>query len=586
MTDKQMEILTNVIGGVESGGQIYGNRRYEAYAGKGANSANERTCTLGWAQNYGNEGRKLCRMILEADPEAFRKADTAGIEAKLNTDWVATAWDPTSKEKSALIAIITTDAGKRCQDELFSELMEKYIASALAYDPTMSVAAQMMWCEIEHLGGLGPVKRIFGRASKPYTVDGIYSSLLLDQQDTSNSNQVGDKIYQSRHQCCVTWIKKYLTDDTEEESTVGVTAQDVLDVMRSWLGYSESNGRYRQIIDLYNSHKPLARGYKVQYGDAWCDTCVSAAAIKAGAVDLIGTECGCEEHIKIFRQKGIWIEDGTITPEVGDIIVYNWDATSQPNNGYSDHIGYVENVHGKQITAIEGNKNDSVARRTIAVGDPSIRGYARPHYATTSSAGGNTGSEAGSSTSGTSGTSDTSDASGAPSKTPQWVGEITQDGTPVRTWAGAETSIKSWPKLNATNLIDVCDTVNASNGHPWYYVRIAGKYYGFVDSNFVKKAGASGGSTDADTTPKYTVGKTYTLQVDALRVRTGAGTGYAAKSYGQLTSNARANAYSNGSLKKGTRVTCQAVQVVGEDIWIRIPSGWIAAYYNGKTYVA
>src|SRR5699024_7764388 len=143
---------------------------------------------------------------------------------------------------------------------------------------------------------LGPVKRIFGRASKPYTVDGIYSSLLLDQQDTSNSNQVGDKIYQSRHQCCVTWIKKYLTDDTEEESTVGVTAQDVLDVMRSWLGYSESNGRYRQIIDLYNSHKPLARGYKVQYGDAWCDTCVSAAAIKAGAVDLIGTECGCEEH--------------------------------------------------------------------------------------------------------------------------------------------------------------------------------------------------------------------------------------------------------------------------------------------------
>lgn len=82
------------------------------------------------------------------------------------------------------------------------------------------------------------------------------------------------------------------------------------------------------------------------------------------------------------------------------------------------------------------------------------------------------------------------------------------------------------------------------------------------------------------------VGKTYTLQVDSLRVRTGAGTGYAAKSYSQLTSNAKANAYSNGSLRKGTRVTCQAVQVVGEDVWINIPSGWIAAYYNGKTYVA
>ena len=52
MDKKQLEILTNIIGAVESGGQVYGKRRYEAYAGKGANSANEKTCTLGWAQNY------------------------------------------------------------------------------------------------------------------------------------------------------------------------------------------------------------------------------------------------------------------------------------------------------------------------------------------------------------------------------------------------------------------------------------------------------------------------------------------------------------------------------------------------------
>ena len=80
-------------------------------------------------------------------------------------------------------------------------------------------------------------------------------------------------------------------------SKVGVTAQDVLNVMRSWIGYSEANGKFKQIIDLYNSHKPLARGYAVKYTDEWCDTTVSAAGIKAGAVDLIGTECGCEEHV-------------------------------------------------------------------------------------------------------------------------------------------------------------------------------------------------------------------------------------------------------------------------------------------------
>lgn len=66
----------------------------------------------------------MCQMILKADPKAFRTADTAGIEKKLSVDWEATRWDPTAKEKAALIAIITTDAGKKCQDDLFKELME------------------------------------------------------------------------------------------------------------------------------------------------------------------------------------------------------------------------------------------------------------------------------------------------------------------------------------------------------------------------------------------------------------------------------------------------------------------------------
>ena len=63
------------------------------------------------------------------------------------------------------------------------------------------------------------------------------------------------------------------------------------------------------------------------------------------------------------------------------------------------------------------------------------------------------------------------------------------------------------------------------------------------------------------------------------------GTGYATKSRKQLTVNAREHAYSNGTLKKGTRVTCKDVRKVGSDIWIKIPSGWIAAYYGGKKYV-
>lgn len=161
-----------------------------------------------------------------------------------------------------------------------------------------------------------------------------------------------------------------------------VTADKIIDIYRSWIGYSESNGKHKKIVDLYNAHKPLARGYAVRYSDSWCDTCLSAAFIKAGAVNLIGgTECGVEEHVKIFKRAGIWLEDGTITPKPGDIIVYNWDQKAQPNNGCADHIGIVESVSGKTITTIEGNYKDAVGRRVIPVGWGYIRGYARPMYA-------------------------------------------------------------------------------------------------------------------------------------------------------------------------------------------------------------
>ena len=92
----------------------------------------------------------------------------------------------------------------------------------------------------------------------------------------------------------------------EEVQTVGITAQDAISVMQGWLGRNEAAGTHKAIIDLYNSHKPLARGYKVKYTDQWCDTCVSAVFVKLGATDLIGgTECGVEEHVKLFKKAGI-----------------------------------------------------------------------------------------------------------------------------------------------------------------------------------------------------------------------------------------------------------------------------------------
>lgn len=111
---------------------------------------------------------------------------------------------------------------------------------------------------------------------------------------------------------------------------------------------------------------------------------------------------------------------------------------------------------------------------------------------------------------------------------------------------------------------------------------------------FAEIAGATASNTPVNSTPtptpapsgpSYWAGTVYTLLADHLRVRTGPGTGYTTKSRKQLTVNDREHAYSNGTLKKGTRVTCKDVRKNGSDIWIKIPSGWIAAYYDGKKYV-
>lgn len=76
----------------------------------------------------------------------------------------------------------------------------------------------------------------------------------------------------------------------------------------------------------------------------------------------------------------------------------------------------------------------------------------------------------------------------APSKTPKWVGKVTASELNVRTWAGTENAqIKSYPMLSKGNLVDICDTVKAKDKSDWYYIRIAGKYFGFVSAKYIKK---------------------------------------------------------------------------------------------------
>lgn len=151
---------------------------------------------------------------------------------------------------------------------------------------------------------------------------------------------------------------------------------------QAWIGFKEADGSHKQIIDIYNGHKPFARNYKVKYTDPWCATFISALAIKLGATDIIPTECSCTELIKLFKQKGIWVEDDAHIPSPGDIMLYDWqDSGVGDNTGTPDHIGIVEKVKGNVITVIEGNINNAVGRRQININGRYIRGYAVPKYA-------------------------------------------------------------------------------------------------------------------------------------------------------------------------------------------------------------
>ena len=70
-----------------------------------------------------------------------------------------------------------------------------------------------------------------------------------------------------------------------------------------------------------------------------------------------------------------------------------------------------------------------------------------------------------------------------------FVGEVKVKETDVRTWAGEEyPTIKKYPSLKKTNLVDVMNyTQKDTEGKKWYFVRIAGKYLGFVKASDIKK---------------------------------------------------------------------------------------------------
>ena len=153
------------------------------------------------------------------------------------------------------------------------------------------------------------------------------------------------------------------------------TSTDICSQARAWLGLTESDGSFRQLIDLYNSDYPIPRGYKAKYTSEWCAIFVTDVAIACHATDIIGKECSVPKFMQIFKNKGIWLGKNC-TPKPGDIVIYDWDG-----NNDGDHIGIiVENVAGYTVKAVEGNFDEAVRMRQFDYRWSKVVGYARPKY--------------------------------------------------------------------------------------------------------------------------------------------------------------------------------------------------------------
>lgn len=156
--------------------------------------------------------------------------------------------------------------------------------------------------------------------------------------------------------------------------------QNFVNTAISYLGVVEGSEKHKYIIDTYNKISPLPQGYKVKYTDSWCAIFVSAIAKLCGLLNIIPTECSCPRQIALWQKLGRWQEDDSYTPMMGDIIYYDFDDIGD-NKGISDHVGIVVSVLGNNIKVIEGNKNNSVSYRTIAVNAKYIRGFGCPSFA-------------------------------------------------------------------------------------------------------------------------------------------------------------------------------------------------------------
>ena len=554
MLKENITVLRKILYAVETGGQVYGKQRYNAFIGAGANTPNEKAITIGAGQWYAGEAKRLLQKIQRGNPALFKKMDTQGLESDLlKKNWSTYAISPSSAKAKCIISIISSDLGIKCQDELVEEQIAEYSESIAKKYGTMPDDAMMECINIIHQGGASALQRILSKAKKPYTSETIYAALCTDPVDP-RPNQVGD--YTTRQKKVIEMIRKYAK---KEAITVAKTKLQKFTDLGDYYANNGGNKPYLEkrtnayLDDFqknagYNNYTKFARdvdswGQPGCQGQPWCAEyqfwkLAKVLGITKALQIMGGGFYNCVSITNWAKKNGTWHS----TPKDGALVIFR-DGS---------HIGSVRSYSNTYIYTNEGNT--SSAAGVIANGgscrnkrylrsDPVIDGYIwitwedeKTSTETWKATGTATsmvddlyiretpngyvlgqinkgnrveinGEKSGMWTKvkvagigigwvatkylqidGVKNTTTT--ISKKQDKTQRlYTGQVTASSLNVRTWAGAEyPNIKKYPTLNKGNKVDVMNfTQKAKDGTSWYYIRIAGKYFGFASAKYIKK---------------------------------------------------------------------------------------------------
>lgn len=229
MTDYEITVISSILFAVETGGNVYGNKDYSNFTEAYTNSEEEHAITIGAGGWMGAEAKKLLNRIREANPSEFSRLDTAGIAADMAaSNWSTYRVSKNSAKAKCISAIIDTETGHRCQNQLAAEEMEAYMNEAAALGVT-DTAAQMMCANFRHQGGYSAMTRVLAKTKQPYTLDNLYAACQTD-----TGNQVGT--YKSRQKMVYESLKKYIEDF---QVTPEAAIDAVIRIAQGEVGYLE-----------------------------------------------------------------------------------------------------------------------------------------------------------------------------------------------------------------------------------------------------------------------------------------------------------------------------------------------------------